>query len=49
MQKVEALKAKVERREKLSEFKSDIDYQVQEKLTIEEQRRKQVWPPLTLL
>ncbi len=40
VQKVEALKAKVERREKLSEFKSDIDHQVQEKLSLEEQRRQ---------
>ena len=39
---MEALKAKVERREKLSVFKHDIDDQVHEKHTIEEQKRQKV-------
>ena len=41
-QKVEALKAKVERKERLSEFKHTIDAQVVEKSTIAERKAAEV-------
>ena len=41
-QKAEAIKAKIDRKEKLHTFKAEIDHQVEEKHTIEEQKRQQV-------